>query len=59
LRDRGRSNCARGETNASHFQKFTTFHALPPPFLCRCFDEGGDLECRFSVSPIADAETGT
>ncbi len=34
LRDRGRSNCARSETDASHFQKFTTFHALPPPFFC-------------------------
>jgi hypothetical protein len=33
LRDRGRGDRAGGETDAACFQKFTTFHALPPP-LC-------------------------
>src|SRR5262245_31889382 len=33
LRDRGRRHCARGKTDAGHFQEITTFHALPSPLL--------------------------
>jgi hypothetical protein len=49
LRDRGRSNCARGETDATCFQEFTTFHALPP-FLCRYIDEDNDLDVVFCIA---------
>src|SRR5215470_7645643 len=33
LCDRGRCDCARGGTDAGHFQEITTFHALPSPLL--------------------------
>src|SRR5262249_7211133 len=33
LCDRRRGHCARSETDARHFQKITTFHALPSPLL--------------------------
>jgi hypothetical protein len=51
LRNRGRSYCARGETDAACLQEITTLHAFPS--VCADVSTGNDLDAVFS-SPMID-----